>query len=91
MNAFCKYPVISFHSVLFLIYMYHVFCKPPSFLGKTILSGGRIFGDITSISTLTLTFSGIDKACSNAPPKWAEMCWWGFLDSFELLNFGTDF
>ena len=63
MNAFCKYPVISFHSVLFLIYMYHVFCKPPSFLGKTIVSGGRIFGDLTSTSTLTLTFSGIDKAC----------------------------
>ena len=57
------HPTISFKSVLFLIYTYHVFCKPPSFLGKRIFSGGQIFGDITSTSTLILTFSGIDQAC----------------------------
>lgn len=47
MNACHKHPAIHFNSVLFLIYMYHLFGKLPSFLGKAIFN----------------SYSGTDRAC----------------------------
>lgn len=86
MNIFCNYPAISFKSVVFLICICHLLCKPPSSLGKAIFNVILFFVDVTSTSTLIQICVSVTEPVKIQKKKKSINVLVGFFDSYSVAK-----